>query len=204
MDQNTKASDTLHPPQRRGFTYLPPNKSPNDVGQDQMQAKTHLYMHIYIYNYENICNKVYIYFFSLHLYLNAYIYGFMWLNIPIYAPFRHLRGVQNLFTVYYHPGIWYILHQADIAMMQLHPNSKWRAAIPDQLPCHIVIQFNEHLYKCLRKPNLLMFVNNSSVGNILLPSRYTDRPLGEGAGRYERLLIILPIYTDPVGRLNTL
>ena len=74
-------------------------------------------MHIYTYNYENIYNKVYIYIFSLHLYLNAYIYGFMWLNIPTYAPFRHLRGVQKLFTVYYHPVSWYILHQADIAMM---------------------------------------------------------------------------------------
>ena len=46
-----------------------------------------------------------------------YIWLYMAIYTYIYAVFRCMRGVPDLFTVHSHPESWCTLHQADTAMM---------------------------------------------------------------------------------------
>ena len=138
------------------------------------------------------------------MHLNIYIYGCIWPYIPIYAVFGCLWGMQDTFTMYSHPESWCALYQADTAILQCHVTSMQKAVIPAQLSCHMVIQLNKHLYKWLNKLNLSMCINSISLGSTLLLCRSTFRPIGKVSGRYARELILLPIYTDPEGRLDML
>ena len=121
-----------------------------------MQAKTHLYLHIYLYRriYAQISMPIdaingiyiYIYTFILYMHLDTQIYGCIWPFIPIYAVFRHPRGTGDTFTMHSHPGSWCVLYQADTAMVQCHPTTIWRAVAPAKLPYHVVTQCKKNIY----------------------------------------------------------
>ena len=129
---------------------------------------------------------IYIYVFNLYMHSNACIYGWIWPYILIFAAFRCLRGVQDLFTAHSHLKSWCALHQADTAMVQCYQTSMQRAVVPAQLPLYMVIQLNILPYKWLTKPNLSICNGSITGKNILLSSSFTSRPLSKGARRYKR------------------
>ena len=80
-------------------------------------------------------------YIQIHVYLAEYGY------VYIYAAFRHLKIMQNLFTMHSNPGNWCVLNKADATIVQRHSISMQRALVPAQQPRYMVVQLSRFPYK---------------------------------------------------------